>query len=49
MVPPVIVDYDSNNVKDILMTSFEGINNLYSGTDLQLVWTANFPGMETYG
>ncbi|XP_045211867.2 uncharacterized protein LOC123563244 [Mercenaria mercenaria] len=49
MVPPVVVDYDSNGVKDILMTSFEGINNLYSGDDLHLIWTANFSGMETYG
>jgi hypothetical protein len=49
MVPPVVVDYNNDSVKDILMTSFEGINNLYSGKDLSLIWTANFSGMETYG
>ena len=49
MVPPVVVDYDNDGTQDILLTFFEGINRLYNGKDLHLIWTANFSGMETYG
>lgn len=49
MVPPVIVDHDGDGVKDILMSSFEGIVRLFYGKNLQTAWTTSFTGMESYG
>ncbi|KAL4241001.1 hypothetical protein ACF0H5_001780 [Mactra antiquata] len=49
MVPPIVADVDGDGTMDILMTSFEGSMKLFNGQGLTEVWTATFPGCETYG
>ena len=48
MVPPVIVDVDGDSVSDILVSLFEGRMVLKNGRDLSVMWTASFPGAESY-
>ena len=48
MVPPVIIDVNGDAVDDILISMFEGKLVLKNGWDLSIVWTASFPGTETY-
>ncbi|XP_041362611.1 protein FAM234B-like [Gigantopelta aegis] len=48
MIPPELVDVTGDGVDDILMTSFEGKMILFDGKTLDPVWTASFPGMESY-
>ena len=48
MVPPLLVDVTRDGVADILMTAFEGRMVMFDGKTLHPVWTATFPGMESY-
>ena len=48
MVPPVIIDVNGDSVNDILISMFEGKLVLKNGWDLSIMWTASFPGTETY-
>ena len=48
MVPPVIIDVDGDSVDDVLVSLFEGKLVLKNGRDLSVMWTASFPGTETY-
>ena len=48
MVPPVIIDVDGDAVDDILVSLFEGKLVLKNGRDFSVMWTASFPGTETY-
>ncbi|XP_069123099.1 protein FAM234B-like [Argopecten irradians] len=48
MVPPVIVDVDGDGIFDIMASLYDGKNILYNGKDLQIMWSVDFPGQESY-
>ena len=48
MVPPVLVDVDSDGHMDILVTSSSGTISLVDGDSLHLRWTHSLVGVETY-
>lgn len=48
MVPPVIVDVNKDGVDDVLASGYDGTITLISGQDLTEIWSAHFPGMESY-
>lgn len=48
MVPPVLIDINKDGVKDILMSSFNGVMILYCGETLAPIWKIKFEDRESY-
>ncbi len=48
MVPPVCIDVNGDDVKDILVMTYDGSLVLYDGETLHKMWQSEFPGMESY-
>lgn len=48
MVPPVVVDVNNDGVQDIVVSMFDGRVVLIDGKTTEILWTANFSGMESY-
>ena len=48
MVPPVLADVNNDDVRDILMSSFDGTMILYDGETLEILWKVKFNDRESY-
>ena len=48
MVPPVMVDVNNDNFKDILVMTFDGDIILFNGKTFDKIWKIQFACYETY-
>ena len=48
MVSPTLVDMNGDGINDIVMSAYDGTIRLYDGETLGVMWTAKFPGYESY-
>lgn len=48
MVPPVLVDMNSDGVQDILMSAFTGTLILFDGETLEVMWRVRIEERESY-
>ena len=48
MVTPTLVDMNNDGILDIMMSAYDGTIQLFDGETLDIMWTAQFPGFESY-
>ncbi|XP_053207045.1 uncharacterized protein LOC128391220 isoform X2 [Panonychus citri] len=48
MVPPVLVDINSDSILDIIMSLFNSTVIAFDGHTFHIIWQYHFPGSETY-
>ncbi|CAH1793762.1 unnamed protein product [Owenia fusiformis] len=48
MVPPVLVDLTHDEVKDIVMSGYDGTITVFNGETLELIWRVKYAGYESY-
>ena len=47
-MPPLLVDMNTDGVKDILMVAYDGLIRLYDGETLNTMWQTEYSGFESY-
>ena len=48
MVTPLCIEMTGDGTVDLLVTTFEGDLILFNGATFATIWTASFPGYESY-
>ncbi|KAI0222414.1 hypothetical protein LSAT2_026355 [Lamellibrachia satsuma] len=48
MVTPTLVDMNNDGIHDIMMSVYDGTIQLFDGETLDIMWSTQFPGFESY-